>query len=223
MAKTWMSSVEDHPSSHTWVILSALSCPPRCHQILWVWYDLEADCKAPTAWHSVTVCPAYIIIIIIIILIVFWSTLININQSINAEFIGRHYTTCPRAPAESVKSTIKKYIHEGRMKECSRRLERSRRSHVDQILFLFLAECRPLSSGPQSVSAAGCRNCGNSLKGILVLVQYECSAWTNTVCKLFSPQPAVNVTASTLVSRGRAATNSLWLEQLLSSHAAEAE
>ena len=31
------------------------------------------------------------------------------------------------------------------MEECSRWLDRSRRSHVHQILFLFLAECRPLS------------------------------------------------------------------------------
>jgi len=35
-----------------------------------------------------------------------------INQSINAEFVGRRYTTRPGAPAESVKSTIKKYILE---------------------------------------------------------------------------------------------------------------
>jgi len=33
-------------------------------------------------------------------------------QSINAEFVGRRYTTRPGAPAESVKSTIKKYIRE---------------------------------------------------------------------------------------------------------------
>jgi len=31
----------------------------------------------------------------------------SINQSINAEFVGRRYTTRPGAPAESVKSTIK--------------------------------------------------------------------------------------------------------------------
>ena len=36
----------------------------------------------------------------------------SINQSINAEFVGRRYTTRPGAPAESVKSTIKKYILE---------------------------------------------------------------------------------------------------------------
>jgi len=35
-----------------------------------------------------------------------------INQSINTEFVGRRYTTRPGAPAESVKSTIKKYILE---------------------------------------------------------------------------------------------------------------
>ena len=34
------------------------------------------------------------------------------HQSINAEFVGRRYTTRPGAPAESVKSTIKKYIFE---------------------------------------------------------------------------------------------------------------
>ena len=37
---------------------------------------------------------------------------ISINQSINAEAVGRRYTTRPGAPAESVKSTIKKYILE---------------------------------------------------------------------------------------------------------------
>jgi len=37
---------------------------------------------------------------------------INTDQSINAEFVGRRYTTRPGAPAESVKSTIKKYILE---------------------------------------------------------------------------------------------------------------
>jgi len=36
----------------------------------------------------------------------------SINQSINAEFVGRRYTTRPGAPAESVKRTIKKYILE---------------------------------------------------------------------------------------------------------------
>ena len=36
----------------------------------------------------------------------------SINQSINAEFVGRRYMTRPEAPAESVKSTIKKYILE---------------------------------------------------------------------------------------------------------------
>jgi len=36
----------------------------------------------------------------------------NDNQSINAEFVGRRYTTHPGAPAESVKSTTKKYILE---------------------------------------------------------------------------------------------------------------
>ena len=36
----------------------------------------------------------------------------SINQSINVEFVGRRYTTRPGAPAESVKSTIKKYILE---------------------------------------------------------------------------------------------------------------
>jgi len=39
-------------------------------------------------------------------------TISLINQSINAEFVGRRYTTRPGAPAESVKSTIKKYILE---------------------------------------------------------------------------------------------------------------
>jgi len=65
--------------------------------------------------------------------------------------------TRPRAIVESVKSTIKKYILESFSKctgisniikvgwKCSRRLDWSRRSHVHQILFLFLAECRPLS------------------------------------------------------------------------------
>jgi len=37
---------------------------------------------------------------------------VDINQSINAEFVGRRYTTRPGAPTESVKSTIKKYILE---------------------------------------------------------------------------------------------------------------
>jgi len=36
----------------------------------------------------------------------------SINQSINAEFVGRRYTTRPGAPAESVKSTIKKHTLE---------------------------------------------------------------------------------------------------------------
>ena len=36
----------------------------------------------------------------------------TVNQSIDAEFVGRHYTTRPGAPAGSVKSTIKKYILE---------------------------------------------------------------------------------------------------------------
>ena len=36
----------------------------------------------------------------------------SINQSINAEFVGRRYTTRPGAPAESVNSTTKKYILE---------------------------------------------------------------------------------------------------------------
>ena len=34
------------------------------------------------------------------------------SESINAEFVGRRYTTRPGVPAESVKSTIKKYILE---------------------------------------------------------------------------------------------------------------
>ena len=34
------------------------------------------------------------------------------NQPTNQEFVGRRYTTRPGAPAESVKSTIKKYILE---------------------------------------------------------------------------------------------------------------
>jgi len=41
-----------------------------------------------------------------------WGGSQLINQSINAEFVGRRYTTRPGAPAESVKSTIKKYIRE---------------------------------------------------------------------------------------------------------------
>jgi len=40
------------------------------------------------------------------------SWLVGSSQSINAEFVGRRYTTRPGAPAESVKSTIKKYILE---------------------------------------------------------------------------------------------------------------
>jgi len=40
------------------------------------------------------------------------SLFLSISQSINAEFVGRRYTTRPGAPAESVKSTIKKYILE---------------------------------------------------------------------------------------------------------------
>jgi len=38
-----------------------------------------------------------------------WSTF---NQSINVEFVGRRYTTRPGAPAELVKSTIKKGYNE---------------------------------------------------------------------------------------------------------------
>ena len=70
----------------------------------------------------------------------------SINQSVNARFVGRRYTTHPGA------STIVSYKHdqkvnswvvfwmywyqlcrESRMEECSRRLDRSRRSHVLQI------------------------------------------------------------------------------------------
>ena len=43
----------------------------------------------------------------------------RINQSIKAEFVGRRYTTRPGAPAESVKSTIKKYILESFSKSTS--------------------------------------------------------------------------------------------------------
>ena len=96
-------------------------------------------------------------------------SVISINQPINARFVGRRYTTC-QSRRQSVISTIKSTFlsrflnvlvsvsHEGRMTECSRWLDRSRRSHVQQILFLFLAERKPLS---QSVFATGCRNCAN--------------------------------------------------------------
>ena len=101
-----------------------------------------------------------------------WLQDITDDQSINARFVGRRYTTRPGAPAivsckhdQKVHSWVVfgmysyQYCHEGLMEECSRRLGRSRRSHVHRILFLFLAERKPLSSGPKSISATGCRNC----------------------------------------------------------------
>ena len=49
------------------------------------------------------------------------------------------------------------------MEECSRRLGRSRRSHVHRILFLFLAERKPLSQWTSVDICHGCRNCGNTV------------------------------------------------------------
>jgi len=77
---------------------------------------------------------------------------------ISTRFVGHRYTTRPWAPAivsckhdQKVHSLVisgmysYQWCHEGLMEECSRRLDRSRRSHVHRILFLFLAESKPLS------------------------------------------------------------------------------
>jgi len=111
----------------------------------------------------------------------------EINQSVNAEFEARRYRTRPGAPAGSVKSTIKKYIFES-FSKCtgiSNIMKVGWKSvpggwtGVEETTFilLFLAECKPLS---QWTSVGICRCLQklwkHSLKGILVLVQYECSA-----------------------------------------------
>ena len=92
------------------------------------------------------------------------------NQSVNARFVRRRYTTRSGAPSVvSYKHDQK--VHSWVVSERTgisnivkvgwkRRLDRSRRSHILQILFLLLAERKPLS---QSVSATGCRNCGNTV------------------------------------------------------------
>jgi len=65
--------------------------------------------------------------------ILYWVTLImSINQSINAEFVGRRYTTRPEE-ATFIKSCSCSWQNVGLW-----------------------------ASGPQSVSAAGCRNRGNT-------------------------------------------------------------
>ena len=79
------------------------------------------------------------------------------------------------------------------MEECSRRLDRSRRSHVHQILFLFLAECRPLS---RWTSVGICRwlqkPWKHSLKGILVQVQHP-NHYTNKLVQHRVPKRFINI------------------------------
>ena len=87
-----------------------------------------------------------------------------INQSINAEFVGRRYTTRPGAPAESVKSTIKKYILES-FSICTgiSNIMKVRWKSVAGGCSCSWQNVRLWASGPQSVSAAGCRNRGNTV------------------------------------------------------------
>ena len=105
-----------------------------------------------------------------------YTKLCVFNQSINAEFVGRRYTTRPGAPAESVKSTIKKYILES-LSKCtgiSNIMEVGWKSvpggwtGVEEAMFTKSCSCSwqnvgLWASGPQSVSAAGCRNRVNTV------------------------------------------------------------
>ena len=92
----------------------------------------------------------------------------SINQSINAEFVARRYATLPGAPAESVKSTIKKYILES-FSKCtgiSRIMKVGWKSvpggwtGVEEATFTKSCSCSWQNVG---LSAAGCRNCGNTV------------------------------------------------------------
>jgi len=86
-------------------------------------------------------------------------------SAFNVKFVGRCYTARPGAPTvvsgkhdQKVHSWVVFWMYwchcrGGRKEECSRRLGHSRRNLVLQILFLFLAECNPLS---QSTSAGIC-------------------------------------------------------------------
>ena len=93
------------------------------------------------------------------------------NQSINVEFVGRRYTTRPGAPAESVKSTFKKYIREsfskctgiGNIMKVGRKSVPGGWTGVEEATFTKSCSCswqnaNLWAGGPQSVSAAGCRN-----------------------------------------------------------------
>ena len=106
----------------------------------------------------------------------FWLPHQLINQSINAEFVGRRYTTRPGAPAASVKSTIKKYILESFSKctgisnimNVGRKNVPGGWTAVEKATFTKSCSCSwqnvgLWASGPQSVSAAGCRNRGNTV------------------------------------------------------------
>jgi len=98
----------------------------------------------------------------------------SINRSINAEFVGRRYTTRPGAPAESVIGTIKKYILES-LSTCtgiSNIMKVGWKSvpggwtGVEEATFTKSCSWQNIglwACGPQSVSAAGCRNCGNTV------------------------------------------------------------
>jgi len=123
----------------------------------------------------------------------------SINQSINAWFLGRRYTTRPGAPAGSVKSTIKKYILES-FSKCtgiSNIMKVGSKSvpggwtGVEEATFTKSCSCSWQNvgfwaSGPQSVSAAGCRNRGNTFWKVFCVPCEKCAfMWRWVTSKIF--------------------------------------